>query len=167
MTGRRCDFVKDDGSRCGAFACQDGTDDGKCYYHDPGLEEKRQLSRERGGQARSLNLKEQRQFRLQTLDPPDPPETLRDCHEVAAWTMSQVARGRLEDSTARVLLAACKEFRQAYDSRMEEEQTRERLATVHARLVEQGQIEPDDPAWLREKIHLLERKLRKLEEGRT
>lgn len=46
MNSEKCNFIKEDGERCDAYAL---TDSDLCFSHEPKLEEKRNLARSMGG----------------------------------------------------------------------------------------------------------------------
>lgn len=127
----RCEHVKDDGERC-RVTNSVNPDTGLCYFHDPERREELQRARSKGGHATAAKRADDDRA-VPTHDAPDPPETLEDAVEWAAWASVQVATGRLDTSRANAVARLLKEFRQALE-RSESREALERIEELRERV---------------------------------
>jgi len=112
--------VKDDGEPCGAYAMGGSA---YCFAHnpDPEVAKSRKAARQKAGkvtsQRRVLDAREARQQRARILDVPPEPTDYVSASAYLSWIVDQVAHGRLDETTGRVLIQGTKEFMRSLDKR--------------------------------------------------
>lgn len=91
----QCRGLKQDGERCGARPIAGGR---YCFFHAPGLEERRQEVRRAGGITRT------RRIAVLPVDTPDAPlKTIGDVSALMAETINHTRRGQLDPRVANAL----------------------------------------------------------------